>query len=312
MTNCQAKLTTGKLSDKIVLITGCSSGIGIETARAIKTTGAHVYATARDMAKGEKALADILEPGKLDLLPLDLNSLVSVRQLASTLLEKTGGKLNVLITNAGVMCTPHGKTEDGFETQFGTNHLAHFLLFQLLKPSLLSSSSPEFQSRVVVLSSASHRYNPINFDNVMLDGDYHPQRAYSQSKVANIYMANEIERRYGTRGLHAVSVHPGAVLDGSSLHNHVAALTQQLKNLPGVANHLKSRQQGAATTVWAAIGKCWEGKGGKYLEECQIGVPVKESKAIVKSGYEKWAFDQDNEARLWGLSNKLVGLKEDE
>ncbi|KAF2680051.1 NAD(P)-binding protein [Lentithecium fluviatile CBS 122367] len=301
----------GKLNDKVVLITGCSSGIGIEAARAMKATGAHVFATARDMAKGENALFDILEPGKLDLLQLDLNSLASVRQLAATFLEKSGNKLNILITNAGVMCTPLGKTEDGFETQMGTNHLAHFLLFQLLKPALLSSATPEFGSRVVVLSSASHRYNSINFDNIMLDGEYHPQRAYAQSKTANIYMANEIERRYGARGLHAVSVHPGAVLDGSSLHTHVAALTEQLKKMPGVTEHLKSRQQGAATTVWAAIGKCWEGKGGKYLEECQVGVPVKESKAIVKSGYEKWAFDEANEKRLWTLSNELVGFEDD-
>jgi NAD(P)-dependent dehydrogenase (short-subunit alcohol dehydrogenase family) len=210
------------------------------------------------------------------------------------------------------MCTPASKTSDGFESQFGVNHLAHFLLFQLLKTALLSSSTPSFQSRVVVLSSASHRYNPINFDNIMLVDDYHPQRAYAHSKVANIYIANEIDRRYGARGLHAVSVHPGAVLDGSSLHRHVAALTQQLSKMPGVSEHLKSREQGAATTVWAAIAKCWEGKGGKYLEECQVGVPVdKESKAIVKSGYETWAFDQENEEKLWKLSNELVGLEAD-
>jgi len=301
----------GKLTGKAVLITGCSSGIGIDTARAMKATGAHVYATARNIEKGERALADILEPGKLDLMPLDLNSLASVRRFASSFLEKTGGKLNILITNAGVMCTPSSNTEDGFETQFGVNHLAHFLLFQLLKPALLSSSTPEFQSRVVVLSSASHRYNPINFDNVMLVDDYHPQRAYAHSKVANIYMANEIDRRYAGRGLHAVSVHPGAVLDGSSLHVHVAALTEQLKKMPGVSEHLKSRQQGAATTVWAAVGKCWEGKGGRYLEECQVGVPVQESKAIVKSGYEYWAFDHENEEKLWKLSNELVGLDAD-
>jgi NAD(P)-dependent dehydrogenase (short-subunit alcohol dehydrogenase family) len=304
-------LNLGKLTEKTVLITGCSSGIGIETARAMKATGAHIYVTARDLVKGKKALADILEPGKVDLLPLDLNSLASVRQFANSFMAKANGKLNILITNAGVMCTPAGKTEDGFETQFGVNHLAHFLLFQLLKSALLSSSTPDFQSRVVVLSSASHRYNPINFENIMLVDDYHPQRAYAHSKVANIYMANEIERRYGGHGLHAVSVHPGAVLDGSNLHHHVAALTEQLKKMPGVSDHLKDRQQGAATSVWAAVGKCWEGKGGKYLEECQVGVPFQDSKAIVKSGYEKWAFDFEKEEKLWKLSNELVGLQDD-
>lgn len=307
-----ANPSLGKLSDKIVLITGCSAGIGVETARAMKATGAHVFATARDLVKGQKALADILEPGKLDLLLVDLNSLASVRNFTAEFLEKSGGKLNILINNAGVMATPEGRTVDGFEMQFGTNHLAHFLLFQLVKPALLASSTPEFNSRVVNLSSTGHRYTEIHFDNLTLEGEYNPQAAYGQSKVANIYMANEIERRYSRLGLHAFSVHPGGIWEGSGLQKHVPHLVEQWSKMPGVAEHTKSQKQGAATTVWAAVAKVWEGKGGKYLEDCQISPPCKEGYTFLDMGFEKWAYDQKQAERLWKVSNELVGFEEKE
>jgi len=123
----------------------------------LKATGARLFLTVRDLAKGHKALGDILESGRVDLLLLDLNSMESVRKCAAEFLEASGNRLNVLITNAGIMAKPEEKTADGFESQFGTNHLAHFLLFQLLKPALLRSSTPAFQIRVVSLSSMGHR-----------------------------------------------------------------------------------------------------------------------------------------------------------
>ncbi|KAF2447876.1 NAD(P)-binding protein [Karstenula rhodostoma CBS 690.94] len=299
----------GKLAGKVVLITGCSSGIGIETARAMKATGAHVFATARDLNKGKKALADILEPGKLDLELLDLNSLASVRSFAKSFLSKTNNQLNILINNAGIMAIPEEKTEDGFEKQFGTNHLAHFLLFQLLKPALLSSATPEFHSRVVSVSSLGHRYNNIDLDNIMLEnGTYEPNRAYAHSKIGNIYLANEIERRYGSQGLHANSLHPGGIWTG--LQDHLD--TSAWRASPEINNYMKSGAQGAATTVWSAVGKCWEGKGGKYLDNCQIAPPVPEDAEISASGYAAWAYDEEAEKRLWSMSNKFVGLPEDE
>jgi NAD(P)-dependent dehydrogenase (short-subunit alcohol dehydrogenase family) len=130
----------GKLTDKTILITGCSSGLGVETARALAATGAHIFCTARSLEKGQAALADILSPGKVDLLHLDLESLASVRTFAAEFLAASHGKLDILINNAGVMAIPQSTTADGFETQFGVNHLAHFLLFQLLKPALVASS----------------------------------------------------------------------------------------------------------------------------------------------------------------------------
>ncbi len=280
----------------------------------MKATGAHVYATARNLAKGERALGDSLEPGKLELMLLDLNSLASVRSFAETFLKNTGGKLNILINNAGVMATPEGKTEDGFETQFGTNHLAHFLLFQLLKQALLSSSTPAFNSRVVVLSSMTHRYYEINFDNIMLTGgEYDPQHAYAHSKIANIYMANAIERRYGSQGLHANSLHPGGIMEGSGLQVNIdESIMKAWMENPKITNYLKDTKQGAATTVWAAVAKCWEGRGGQYLEDCQVGPPCKKRFSFLDMGYEKWAFNRENEDRLWRMSNEYVGLKADE
>ncbi|KAF2120892.1 hypothetical protein BDV96DRAFT_485305 [Lophiotrema nucula] len=301
----------GKLSGKVILITGVSAGIGVETARAMKATGAHVFGTVRDLAKGEKVLANDLEPGKLELLHLELESLVSVRSAAAEMLERSGGKLNILINNAGVMATPEGRTVDGFETQFGTNHLAHFLLFQKLKPALLASSTPEFNSRVVNVSSTGHRYSSIHFDNLNFEGEYNPQLAYGQSKLANIYMANYIDRHYGPRGLHALSCHPGGIWEGSGLQKHVSQLVEQWKVMPGVAEHIKSAAQGAATTTWAAVSKVWEGKGGKYLEDCQVSPPVKDGYSIIDMGHEKYAYDEENEEKLWEVSNELVGFKED-
>lgn len=209
----------GKLSEKVVLITGCSSGLGIETARAMSATGAKVYCCVRNTTKGEKALEGILEPGRVELLTLDLNVLDSVRACAKDFLSKSK-QLNLLINNAGIMATPTlEKTADGFEGQFGTNHLAHFLLFQLLKPTLLASATPEFVSRVVALSSMGHRSAGVQFDNYTFEkGDYSAWKAYGQSKTANIYMANEIDRRYGSKGLHALSLHPGGIMTGLQVH----------------------------------------------------------------------------------------------
>jgi NAD(P)-dependent dehydrogenase (short-subunit alcohol dehydrogenase family) len=227
----------------------------------LKATGARLFVTARDLSKGREALGDILEPGKVELLLLDLNSLASVRQFAKEFLDTSGNKLNILINNAGVMATPEGTTEDGFETQFGTNHLAHFLLFQLVKPALLASSSPEFQSRVVAVSSLGHRYFAPKMDNLMLKGEYDANHAYAHSKTANIWFANEIERKYGNQGLHAFSLHPGGIWSGLQVHVPSEEL-EGWKASSMVQNYMKSPAQGAATTVWAAIAKVWEGKGG--------------------------------------------------
>ncbi|KAJ4369503.1 hypothetical protein N0V86_009338 [Didymella sp. IMI 355093] len=291
--------------DKTILITGCSSGIGIETARALADTGATLYLTARDLEKAKKALGSILHSPKVHLLELDLNSLASVRSCATKFLASSPN-LNILIANAGTMANSEGQTADGFETQFGTNHLAHFLLIQLLLPTLQASSSTSFQSRVVVLSSSSHRRAGINFSNLNLQGEYNPWVAYGQSKTANLYTASEIERRYGGKGVHAWSVHPGLIMTGLAKHVPSEMLESWAQNLE-VGKVVKSVEQGAATTVWAAVARELEGNGGKYLENCQIAKPIQNERVEEwDPGYLPYAYDEEKEGLLWEKSLDLV------
>ncbi|KAL3134265.1 hypothetical protein ABBQ38_006529 [Trebouxia sp. C0009 RCD-2024] len=174
-----------------------------------------------------------------------------------------------------------------------------------LRPSLVptTSSTPEFNSRVVSLASSGHQTNGVLFDDLdFKKAGYNPWAAYGQSKTANIYLANEIERRYGSKGLHATSVMPGGIMTPLARHmdpgNVEAMLTPELKA------KVKSLEQGAATTVWAAIGKHWEGKGGKYLEDCGVSQPFQEGDVI--KGYAPHAYEEEASKKLWDVSLKLV------
>ncbi|KAH8810668.1 hypothetical protein F5884DRAFT_897237 [Xylogone sp. PMI_703] len=302
----------GKLTDKVFLVTGVSSGIGIETVKALAATGAVVYGTVRNLEKGRQALGSVLSPGRVELLHCDLSSLASVRVCAEEFLKKSK-KLNVLIANAGVMAIQTlTKTVDGFEEQFATNHLAHFLLFQLLKPTMLASSSPDFQSRVVMLSSSGHRSNGVIFDDINFDtpDSYSPFVAYGQSKSANIYMASYIERHYGKRGLHGLAVHPGGIWSGLGAHLPEEQMAY-LKSDQALAKIMKTPEQGAATSVLAALGKEFEGRGKVYLEDSGEWGPAEEGAPSTDRGYAKHAFDEVAEDRLWRVSNQLVGIKEE-
>ncbi|KAI9645369.1 hypothetical protein NHQ30_006106 [Ciborinia camelliae] len=307
---------TGKLAGKVFLVTGCSSGIGVETAKALSTTGATLYLTARNTATAEKALVNILEPGRVEILEMDLSSLAAVRLGAERFLGKSS-KLNVLVCNAGVMAIQdYTTTGDGFETQFGVNHVAHFLLFQLLKETLLSSASSSFNSRVVVVSSSGHRGGGLRLDDynyIKRPQEYDLWGSYSQSKTANIYMANEIDRRYGSQGLHATSLMPGAMESGIQRHldpKEAAdyAATEVVKKT------MKSLEQGAATTVLAAIGKEFESKGGVYLENCEVAGLYPSDRGHDHfpdvPGYAKHAFDEEKEYKLWLDSLRMVGVAE--
>ncbi|KAI4112678.1 MAG: hypothetical protein LQ338_008285, partial [Usnochroma carphineum] len=291
-----------KLSDRVALVTGCSSGIGIETARAMAATGAKVLCTVRDMKKGETALADILEPGHVELVEMDLNSLDSVRAAAQEVLSKTQ-TLNILVNNAGIMAVPNlVKTYDGFESQFGTNHLGHFLLFELLKPTVVASSTPQMNSRVVCLSSSGHRAGPRN---------YSPWAAYGSSKTATIYMANEIERRYESKGLHGLSVMPGGIRTG--LQEQVPdAVKASWDYDPEVKNYMKSPAQGASTSIYAALAKEWEGRGGRYLEDCAEAPLVALSGGATAVGYAPHAYNEKDARQLWADSCKMVGVDDEE
>jgi NAD(P)-dependent dehydrogenase (short-subunit alcohol dehydrogenase family) len=303
----------GALTDKVMLITGTSSGIGIETVRALHATGAKVYAAARNLDKARSALADILssEDGqKVELLQLNTADFASVRRAAEMFLSKEK-QLNILICNAGIMALPTRElTKDGHEAQFQTNHLGHFLLFQLLKPAMLAASTPEFNSRVVTVSSVGHRGSRIMFDDLTLGqpGVYAPFVGYGQSKTANIYMANEIERRYGPSGLHAWSLHPGGIRTGLQIHVDLTELDKDQVRL----RRMKSPEQGASTTVVAAVDKELEGKGGKYLDDCDVCPQLKEGQVIGsrESGAAVWCYDAEDAKKLWEVSCEIVGVKD--
>ncbi|VUC35957.1 unnamed protein product [Clonostachys rosea] len=299
-----------RLVGKNVLITGCSSGIGLETARALFATGATLYLTARDIPKAEIELSSLTSSGRVHLLELDLTSLDSVRACASKFLSQAD-HLHLFIANAGVMACPEGRTKDGFETQFGVNHLAHFLLFNLLKDALLRSATSGLNSRAVFLSSVGHRMGSVNFDNLKLEGAYNQWAAYGQSKTAVVWTANEIDRRYKSKGLRAMSVMPGGIDTG--LQKHMSdEETSQMFGSDEVRAAWKSPEQGAATTVWAATAKALENEGAKYLEDCQIAPQWEQDSGMLGVGYAPWAFDEAGEAKLWNVSLGLVGLQSQE
>ncbi|KFY64910.1 hypothetical protein V496_02940 [Pseudogymnoascus sp. VKM F-4515 (FW-2607)] len=255
--------------------------------------GATLYLTARDAVKAQQAVDKVKNgPGPKSDAPvhgieLRLDSLASVRAAAKAFHEKSD-KLNLLILNAGVMATPEGRTEDGFETQFGTNHLGHFLLFQLLKPDLLAASTPEFQSR----------------------DPYDPWASYGQSKTATIYLAKEIERRYGSKGLHAIPVHPGIVATNLSQYLSQEIVEGMLKD---ETRHktIKSEPQGAAAAVYAGLSREWEGRGGKYLSNLVDEGPADTTRDWLNNevGYAPWIYDEESASKLWKASNELVGFK---
>ncbi|KAF7550021.1 hypothetical protein G7Z17_g5995 [Cylindrodendrum hubeiense] len=299
----------GKLKGKVIVITGTSSGIGIETVRALSATGATLYLTARNLAKAKSALADIIDPERMELVEMDQESLESVRAAAKVILSKTD-RVNILINNAGIMAVQDVQlTKDGHELQFGTNHLSHFLLFQLLKPAMLAAASPQLQSRVVNVASSAHRQQGINTsDNYNFQqGVYEAWAAYAQSKSANVYMANEIERQYGSHGLHATSLHPGGI--DTPLQKHIpVAQIEALKENEALLKSMKSPEQGAATTVWAAVGKEWELKGGRYLENCAEAGRGVDDGSPLGTGYVSHTYDPESEARLWKDSLQILGL----
>ncbi|EAW06948.1 short-chain dehydrogenase [Aspergillus clavatus NRRL 1] len=315
---------THALPDKVILITGCSSGIGAATARALAHTDATLFLAVRDIPKAQHVLADLLTPAPesstnstIHLLPLDLASLTSVRHAATEFLRHSD-RLHILIANGAVMATPPGRTADGFETQFATNHLGHFLLFALLAPVLLRSATEDFHARVVGVTSSAHRKSGVDFETLGVslrgngdgDGDgYDPARAYAQSKTANIYMMNEIERRFGARGLHGLSVHPGDIFTG--LQKHVDEEILREWRRPEMKPYLKTAEQGAATVVVAAVGREWEGRGGVYLEDCREGEPARPGCRAVDPGYAMHIWDQESAERLWEESRRMVGVHDD-
>ena len=296
-------LTGVRLDGKHAFVTGATGGLGIETARALASAGASVTIAGRSPEKIEKALATLREqvPGAaFDAQALDLASLTSVADAARSY-AANGSTIDLLINNAGVMMCPEGKTADGFETQFGTNHLGHFALTAQLMPKLAADA------RVVTLSSGAHLRGSVDLDDLNWETrDYDPQLAYAQSKTANIWFASELQRRFGDRLL-SLSLHPGVIITDLGRHlteEIVSAMRAEFDNVGIVP---KSVPQGAATSVWAATAPELVDQGGAYLLDCQIAEPVTEENP--RTGYAPWAYDVAGAGRLWDSTEELTGVK---
>jgi NAD(P)-dependent dehydrogenase (short-subunit alcohol dehydrogenase family) len=297
------------LAGKRVLVTGVSAGLGVETARALAAHGAQVVGTARDIAKAERATKGVREearaPGSFVLIECDLASLKSVRACADAL-NRRAEPFDVVICNAGVMATPFGLTEDGFETQFGTNHLGHFVLVNRIAQLI--------RERLVCLSSTGHRGSPVDLDDPnFASKTYTEFGAYGQSKTANVLFAVEYDRRHKASGVRATAVHPGAIRTELSRHmtpdlvERISALAsrsgQELSKMMGT----KTVPQGAATSVWAGFVAPADVIGGKYCEDC--GVAAIQDDPAIRSGVRRFAVDPDVAFALWNKSEELVGEK---
>lgn len=301
------------LKGQVIIITGVSSGIGASSARALAATGATLYLAGRSISKAKTALSTIADAPNVHFLQLDLASNASVKAFAAEFLKQSGGKLNVLLNNAGGIVSERKVTVDGFEEQFAINHLGAFLLFALLKDALLSSSSASNPSRVVNVTSFGHRLGRIQWDDLNFEkGEYNASGAYAQAKNASIYVATEIDRRYGAQNLTAWSVHPGGILESAFLENSgwdKQVVDGLLDSWP--ANIFKTNEQGAATQVWAAVSDdvLADGVKGKYLEDCAVAVPKEEADNAEWRGHADHTYDEADAKRIWEASEKLLGVK---
>jgi NAD(P)-dependent dehydrogenase (short-subunit alcohol dehydrogenase family) len=294
------------LSGKRVLVTGVSAGLGVETARSLVAHGATVVGTARDLNKARRALAQAF-PQKADppveLVEADLASLASVRKAASDLLARAK-PFDAIIANAGVMACPQGKTKDGFETQFGTNHLGHFVFINRLVPLLNRGA------RIVTLSSAGHRISDVNIEDPNFERtEYQPFTAYGRSKTANILYAVALDSKLKGRGVRATSLHPGGIQ--TELGRHLTSeLIEQMqarwRNSSGESTlRFKSVPQGAATSVWSGFVASADAVGGRYSEDCHV-CEVNDD-AISRAGVRSYALDLAHANDLWRKSEEMVG-----
>jgi len=297
------------LHGKRVLVTGVSAGLGVETARTLAAHGAQVVGAARDLAKAQGATeavrAQAANCGGLELVELDLASLASVRACADALVAD-GKPFDLIICNAGVMACPQGKTADGFETQFGTNHLGHFVLVNRIA-SLLNAGG-----RLVNLASSGHRISDVNLDDPNFERTpYTEFGAYGRSKTANILFAVEFDRRHKADGVRATAVHPGVILTELDRYMTPEARAQMTARLTASqpasspASTYKSIPQGAATSVWSGIVAPAEAVGGRYCEDCQVAevIDLRE----VRRGVRLYALDPDHAKALWAKSEEMVG-----
>ncbi|MEO1647847.1 MAG: SDR family NAD(P)-dependent oxidoreductase [Pseudomonadota bacterium] len=297
------------LAGKTVFITGANSGLGQETARAMAAKGAHIVMAGRDAAKLETAAQDIRtsQPdAKLESLVFDLSSLDSVRKGAAEANDRFE-RIDLLINNAGVMACPLDHTTDGFERQFGTNHLGHFVLTKGLMPLVRKGADSSGGGRIVNLSSRGHFMSDVDLEDPNFERrDYSEWLSYGQAKTANALFSVGLERRFADQGVHAIAVHPGGIQ--TNLGRHLSdeqreALTQRVTT-SDPDFEWKTIPQGAATQVWAATSPELEGRGGVYCEDCHVAEIDDESQV---DGVRSYALDPARADALWSLSEELTG-----
>jgi NAD(P)-dependent dehydrogenase (short-subunit alcohol dehydrogenase family) len=303
------------LQGKRILVTGVSAGIGVETARSLAAHSAQVVGAVRDVAKAETATVQVRKDaaangGGFTLVRLDLGNLKSVRACADELLAK-GEPFDVVIANAGVMATPFGHTVDGFEMQFGTNHLGHFVLVNRIITLIRTGG------RLINLSSSGHRFSNVDLDDPNFERTpYEPFLAYGRSKTANILFAVGFDERHRKNGIRAAAVHPGAIrtelaryMDPSRLQALIDDINKQLATEGKPPFEFKTIPQGAATSVWAGVVAPADEIGGRYCENCHVGNVVPDDAPItaVSEGVRGYALDPNNAAALWKKSEELVG-----
>jgi NAD(P)-dependent dehydrogenase (short-subunit alcohol dehydrogenase family) len=303
------------LQGKRILVTGVSAGLGVETARSLAAHGAQVVGAARDLAKAEAATIQVRKDaaahnGSFDLIALDLANLKGVRASADGLFA-AGKPFDVVIANAGVMATPFGHTADGFETQFGTNHLGHFVFVNRIAPLIAPGG------RFINLSSAGHRFSNVDLEDPNFERTpYEPFVAYGRSKTANILFAVAFDRRHRELGIRAAAVHPGGIptelgrhLDPGRLQGMVDQINQQLAAEGKGPFQWKTIPQGAATSVWAGVVASANEIGGQYCENCHVSSIARDDKPIgaVSEGVRAYALDPNNAEALWKKSEALVG-----
>jgi NAD(P)-dependent dehydrogenase (short-subunit alcohol dehydrogenase family) len=297
------------LSGQRILVTGVSAGLGVETARALAAHGAQVVGAARDLGKARRATAPVLEQaangGGLELVELDLASLASVRACADAL-NADGRPFDVVIANAGVMACPKGETADGFETQFGTNHLGHFVLVNriaaLLKPG----------GRLVNLSSSGHRFADVDLEDPNFEHTpYAEFVAYGRSKTANVLFAVEFDRRHKDAGVRATAVHPGGIQTElgrymtSEVREALIANINATQPAGAPAFSWKTIPQGAATSVWAGLVAPADAVGARFCEDCHVAEIVDDPG--LRAGVRAYALDPEHAKALWAKSEEMVG-----
>ena len=294
------------LSGQVYMITGTSSGLGEESARVLAARGAQVAMLARKAQANLEAADRIrssVPDADLSMHQVDLSDLSSVESFAAEAADQFD-RIDVLMNNAGVMCCPFDRTTDGFEMQFGTNHLGHFAITARLMPLLRQAEKP----RVVTLSSGGHRISDVDLDDPNFEHTpYDPWVSYGRSKSANIHFAAELARRFGDELL-SLSVHPGAIPTKLGRHmtkEMVEGMRARAKASPSSSRGLQYRslESGAATQVWAATAPELAGQNGKYLADCNVAEP-----GTGEIGYAPHIYNQRTEAALWELSERLVGL----